>query len=48
MDDVTTRGEMIHRNYGASRFNGHDLVHDSFSWSFDTVCFTQVQTKVVN
>ena len=31
------RGETIHRNYGASWFNGHD----SFSSSFDMVRFTQ-------
>ena len=36
------RGETIHRNYGGSRFSGHDSVHDSFSPSFDTVRFTQV------
>ena len=40
--DVVCRGETIHRNYGASRFSGHDSVHDSFSPSFDTVRFTQV------
>ena len=45
---VIIRGETIHRNYGASRFSGHDSVHDFFSPSFDTVWFTQVQTKVVN
>ena len=38
---VCIRGETIHRNYGASRFSGHDLVHDSFSPIFDTVRFTQ-------
>ena len=37
-----TRGEMIHRIYGASRFSDHDSVHDSFSLSFDTAQFTQV------
>ena len=37
-----TRGETIHRNYGASRYSGHDSIHDSFSQSFDTVRFTQV------
>ena len=36
------RGETIHRNYGASRFSGHDSVHDFFSPSVDTVQFTQV------
>ena len=41
-DGVEGRGETIHRNYGASRFSGHDSVHDSFSPSFDTVRFTQV------
>ena len=39
---VDNRGETIHRNYGESRFSGHDSVHDSFSPSFDTVRFTQV------
>ena len=42
------RGETIHRKYGASRFNSHDSVHGSFFPSFDTVRFTQVQTKVVS
>ena len=36
------RVEMIHQIYDASRFSGHDLVHDSFSMSFDTARFTQV------
>ena len=45
---VAKRGETIHRNYSASQFNGHDSVQDSFSPSFDTVWFTQVQIKVVN
>ena len=40
--ELRGRGETIHRNYGASRFSGHDSVHDSFSPSFDTVRFTQV------
>ena len=35
-----SRGETIHRNYGASRFSGHNSVHDSFSLSFDMVRFT--------
>ena len=41
-DTLTHRGETIHRNYGASRFSGHDSVYDSFSPSFNTVRFTQV------
>ena len=27
---LTARGETIHRNYGASRFSGHDSVHVLF------------------
>ena len=42
INNTYARGEMIHRNYGASRFSGHDSVHDSFSPSSDTVRFTQV------
>ena len=43
---ILTRGETIHRKYGASRFNGHDSVHDSFSPSFDTVGSLKCKQKL--
>ena len=43
---VRIRGETIHRIYDASRYSGHDSVHDSFSLTLDMAWFTKWKQKL--